>query len=128
MKKVAGSLKLDMAQYRELQAFAQFGSDLDKATQARLARGERTAEILKQGQFQPMSVEKQVVSIYAVTKGFLDDIPVADVLRFEKELHAFIESNHKDIFDTIVNTKELPPTDKLDSAINEFKKVFVVSE
>lgn len=128
MKKVAGSLKLDLAQYRELQAFAQFGSDLDKATQARLTRGERTAEILKQGQFEPMSVEKQIISIYAATKGFLDDIPVADVLRFEKELHAYIDHNKKEIFDTIVNTKELPPEDQLNAAINEFKKGFAVSE
>jgi F-type H+-transporting ATPase subunit alpha len=128
MKKVAGSLKLDMAQYRELQAFAQFGSDLDKATQARLNRGERTAEILKQGQFEPMPVEKQVVSIYAATKGFLDDIPVGDVRRFEKELHAYIEHNKKEIFDTIVNTKELPPEDQLNAAIEEFKKGFAVSE
>ncbi|AMA71640.1 MULTISPECIES: F0F1 ATP synthase subunit alpha [Aneurinibacillus] len=128
MKKVAGSLKLDMAQYRELQAFAQFGSDLDKATQARLARGERTAEILKQGQFEPMPVEKQVVSIYAVTRGFMDDIPVADVRRFEKELLAYIEHNKKEIFDTIVNTKELPPEDQLNAAIEEFKKTFVTSE
>lgn len=128
MKKVAGSLKLDLAQYRELQAFAQFGSDLDKATQARLERGERTTEILKQGQFEPMNVEKQVVSIYAATKGFLDDIPVADVKRFEKELHAYIDHNKKDIFDTIANTKELPPEDQLNAAINEFKKGFAVSE
>jgi F-type H+-transporting ATPase subunit alpha len=128
MKKVAGSLKLDMAQYRELQAFAQFGSDLDKATQARLTRGERTAEILKQGQFEPMPVEKQVISIYAVTKGFLDDIPVADVRRFEKELLSFIEHNKKELLDIIVNTKELPPEDQLKSAIEEFKKGFAVSE
>ncbi|MBN6187064.1 F0F1 ATP synthase subunit alpha [Aneurinibacillus sp. BA2021] len=128
MKKVAGSLKLDLAQYRELQAFAQFGSDLDKATQARLTRGERTAEILKQGQFEPMPVEKQVISIYVATRGFLDDIPVADVLRFEKELHAYIEHNKKEIFDTIVNTKELPPEDQLNAVINEFKKGFAVSE
>lgn len=128
MKKVAGSLKLDLAQYRELQAFAQFGSDLDKATQARLERGERTTEILKQGQFEPMNVEKQVVSIYAATKGFLDEIPVADVKRFEKELHAYIEHNKKEIFDTIANTKELPPEDQLNAAINEFKKGFAVSE
>lgn len=128
MKKVAGSLKLDLAQYRELQAFAQFGSDLDKSTQARLNRGERTTEILKQGQFEPMNVEKQVISIYAATKGFLDDIPVADVKRFEKELHSYIEHNKKEIFDTIVNTKELPSEDQLNAAINEFKKGFAVSE
>jgi len=128
MKKVAGSLKLDLAQYRELQAFAQFGSDLDKATAARLNRGERTLEILKQGIMEPMDVEKQVVSIYAATKGFLDDIPVKDVKRFEKELHAFIEHNKKEIFDHIVQTKDLPPEADLNAAIEEFKKGFAVSE
>ncbi|MCK9905751.1 F0F1 ATP synthase subunit alpha, partial [Frankia sp. Cpl3] len=77
MKKVAGPIRLDLAQYRELAAFSQFGSDLDKATQARLTRGQRVVEILKQGQYEPMPVEKQVLSIYTATKGFLDDIPVA---------------------------------------------------
>src|SRR5690606_37366134 len=89
MKKVAGTLKLDLAQYRELAAFAQFGSDLDRATQARLNRGARLMEILKQGVNEPMPVEKQIVSIYAATKGHLDDTPVADVLRFEAEMLAF---------------------------------------
>src|SRR5690606_2251381 len=85
MKKVAGTLKLDLAQYRELAAFAQFGSDLDRATKARLDRGIRTLEVLKQGVNQPLSVERQVVSIYTVTKGHLDDIPVQDCRRFEAE-------------------------------------------
>ena len=85
MKKVAGTLKLDLAQYRELAAFAQFGSDLDKVTQSRLNRGERTLEILKQGVNQPMPVERQVVSLYTVTRGHVDDIPVQDVRRFEDE-------------------------------------------
>lgn len=128
MKKVSGTLRLDLAQYRELQAFAQFGSDLDKATLARLSRGERTVEILKQGQYQPMPVEKQVLSIYAVTKGFLDDIPVVDVLRFEKELHAYFDHNKNDLLDHIRNTKELPDENALKDAINEFKKGFAVSE
>ena len=86
MKKVSGPLKLELAQYRELAAFAQFGSDLDKATQARLTRGERLMEIMKQGQFDPMPVEKQVASIYTATKGFLDDIPVGDVEMSQKEI------------------------------------------
>jgi F-type H+-transporting ATPase subunit alpha len=124
MKKVAGTLRLDLAQYRELQAFAQFGSDLDKATAAKLTRGQRTVEILKQGENQPMDVEKQVVSIYAVTKGFLDDIPVSDVRRFEKELLAFVEGNKGSLLDHIRQTKELPDPKELDAAINEFKKGF----
>ncbi|MCF6093224.1 F0F1 ATP synthase subunit alpha [Microaerobacter geothermalis] len=128
MKKVAGTLRLDLAQYRELQAFAQFGSDLDKATQARLARGERTVEILKQDQYQPMPVEKQVISLYAVTKGFVDDIPVADVRRFEKELLSYIEHNRKELLDHIKNTKELPDEKELNAAIEEFKKGFAVSQ
>jgi F-type H+/Na+-transporting ATPase subunit alpha len=128
MKKVAGSLKLELAQYRELQAFAQFGSDLDKATQATLNRGARMTEIMKQSQFDPMPVEKQVVSIYAVTKGFMDEIPVKDIGRFEKELLSYFEHNKKDLLDSILNTKELPPEDQLKAAIEDFKKGFAVSE
>ncbi len=126
MKKVAGTLRLDLAQYRELAAFAQFGSDLDKATQARLTRGERAMELLKQKQYEPMSVEKQVVSIYLAVKGFLDDIPVQDVLRFEKELLSYIDVNHQDIFENIRSTKDLTQDNesKLQKAIEAFKKGF----
>ncbi|MEY4479714.1 MAG: hypothetical protein RLZZ267_392 [Bacillota bacterium] len=130
MKKVAGTLRLDMAQYRELQAFAQFGSDLDKATQGRLNRGARTAEILKQGVNQPMSVEKQVVSLYAVTKGFLDDIEVADVLRFEKEFLQYAESNTPEIFKSIIDTKDLTKENEeaIQASLNAFKKGFAGSK
>ncbi|MGC5324977.1 F0F1 ATP synthase subunit alpha [Brevibacillus sp. SYSU BS000544] len=127
MKKVAGPLRLDLAQYRELAAFAQFGSDLDKATQARLTRGERVVEILKQGQYEPMPVEKQVISIYAATKGFIDEIPVEDVRRFEKELLAFIDSNKPQLFEHIRTTKDLPAEQDINAAIEEFKKGFAVS-
>ncbi|MGD8190349.1 F0F1 ATP synthase subunit alpha [Brevibacillus ginsengisoli] len=127
MKKVAGPLRLDLAQYRELAAFAQFGSDLDKATQARLTRGERVVEILKQGQYEPMAVEKQVISIFAATKGFIDEIPVEDVRRFEKELLAFIDSNKPQLFEHIRTTKDLPDEKELGAAIEEFKKGFAVS-
>ncbi|MBO8165555.1 MAG: F0F1 ATP synthase subunit alpha [Brevibacillus sp.] len=127
MKKVSGSLRLDLAQYRELAAFAQFGSDLDKATQARLTRGERVVEILKQPQFQPMPVEKQVLIIYAATKGFLDDIPVQDVRRFEKEFLAYVDSNKPELLDHIRTTKELPDEAALNGAIEEFKKGFAVT-
>ncbi|MDQ0339418.1 F-type H+-transporting ATPase subunit alpha [Caldalkalibacillus uzonensis] len=127
MKKVAGTLRLDLAQYRELQAFAQFGSDLDKATQAKLNRGERTVEILKQDENKPMEVEEQVISIYAVTKGFLDDIPVGDVRRFEEELLSFMRAHKDSLLDHIRQTGELPDTKELDAAIEEFKKGFTPS-
>jgi F-type H+-transporting ATPase subunit alpha len=129
MKKVAGTLRLDLAQYRELAAFAQFGSDLDKATQARLNRGARTVEILKQGVNQPMSVEKQVISIYTAIKGFLDDIPVQDVGRFEREFLAFIDSNHPEIVQSITQTKDLTDDNQkaLNEAIEKFKKGFAPS-
>ncbi|GBF11815.1 F0F1 ATP synthase subunit alpha [Tepidibacillus sp. HK-1] len=130
MKKVAGTLRLDLAQYRELAAFAQFGSDLDKATQARLTRGERTMEILKQDQYQPMPVEKQVVSIFSAIKGFLDDVLLEDVKRFEKELLTFMDTSHPEILATIRETKDLASDteEKLSRAIDEFKKTFVPSK
>jgi F-type H+/Na+-transporting ATPase subunit alpha len=107
MKKVAGTLRLDLAQYREKQAFAQFGSDLDPATQSQLARGERLVEILKQGQYKPMPVELQVVSIYIVTTGLLDTLPVAQVLPFESALHSHIQANHSGILSTLREKKEM---------------------
>lgn len=107
MKKVAGSLKLDLAQYRELEAFAKFGSDLDKATQATLAKGSRLVELLKQGQYSPVPVEKQVVSIYLGTRGYMDSIAVHDIKRFEKEILEFIEVKFKQIFENIKREKDL---------------------
>ena len=107
MKKVAGSLKLDLAQYRELEAFAKFGSDLDKATQATLAKGSRLVELLKQGQYSPVPVEKQVVSIYLGTRGYMDSISVHDIKRFEKEILEFIEVKYKQIFENIKKEKDL---------------------
>lgn len=127
MKKVAGTLRLDLASFRELEAFAQFGSDLDEATQAKLNRGRRTVEILKQGLHQPLAVEKQVVILYALTHGFLDSIPEVDILRFEKELFDFIGQQHQDLFTTIKETKDLPETDLLDQAISSFKGLFLPS-
>ncbi len=128
MKKVSGTLRLDLASFRELEAFAQFGSDLDKATQAKLNRGVRTVEVLKQGLNKPLAVEKQVVILYALTKGFLDEIPVADIGRFELELYTWIEHNRKEIFETIKSTKELPADADISAAINDFKKTFAISE
>jgi F-type H+-transporting ATPase subunit alpha len=129
MKKVAGSLKLDLAQYRELAAFAQFGSDLDKSTQARLSRGERTLEILKQPNNQPLPVEKQVVSIYTVVRGHLDDIPVQDVLRFDREFLAYVDANYPQVYASIRDTKDLQPDNEkaLVEAIGKFKKGFAPS-
>ncbi|MFD0617323.1 F0F1 ATP synthase subunit alpha [Paenibacillus sp. GCM10027629] len=129
MKKVAGTLRLDLAAYRELQAFAQFGSDLDKSTLARLNRGARMMEILKQGVNQPMPVQKQVVSLFTATKGHLDDIPVNDVLRFEKEFLFYLESNEPAILQSIVDTKDITADNEkaLIDAINKFKKGFNVS-
>lgn len=130
MKKVASSLKLDLAQYRELAAFAQFGSDLDKSTLARLNRGQRTLEILKQGNNQPMPVEKQVVSIYTAVKGFLDEIPVQDVLRFDREFLAYVDANYGQVYANIRETKDLTADNEkvLVEAIEKFKKGFAVSE
>ncbi|MFC4777878.1 F0F1 ATP synthase subunit alpha [Paenibacillus sp. GCM10023252] len=129
MKKVAGTLKLDLAQYRELAAFAQFGSDLDKVTQSRLNRGERTLEILKQGVNQPLPVESQVVSLYTVTRGHVDDIPVADVRRFEAGLLDYVGANKPEILASIRDTKDLTSDNEkvLVEAIKTFKKSFAVS-
>jgi F-type H+-transporting ATPase subunit alpha len=126
MRQVAGRLRLDLAQYRALAAFAQFGSDLDKATQAQLTRGERMVELLKQGQFQPMPVEKQVISIFAGTNGYLDDLPVAAVRRFEDELLAFVDKNYAELPHNIRTTKAISDDDmkKLHEAIKAFKAQF----
>ncbi|MFF2447238.1 F0F1 ATP synthase subunit alpha [Neobacillus sp. NPDC058068] len=128
MRKVAGTLRLDLASYRELEAFAQFGSDLDKATQAKLARGARTVEVLKQDLHKPLPVAKQVAILYALTRGFLDDIPLEDIRRFESEFHNWLDHNRKELLDHIATTKELPSDDDMASAINDFKKTFAVSE
>jgi F-type H+-transporting ATPase subunit alpha len=129
MKKVAGTLRLDLAAYRELQAFSQFGSDLDKSTLARLNRGARTMEILKQDVNKPMPVEKQVISIFSAVKGHLDEIPVGDILRFEEEFHAYLDSNSPEIGQSIRDTKDLVADNEkaLVDAINKFKKSFSVS-
>ncbi|OFW80916.1 MAG: F0F1 ATP synthase subunit alpha [Alicyclobacillus sp. RIFOXYA1_FULL_53_8] len=127
MRSVAGTLRLDLAQYRELQAFAQFGSDLDKATQARLARGERTVEILKQGLHQPLSVEKQVVSIWSVVNGHLDDVQVPNVGKFEQEWLAYVSSTYPQIFEAISTSKVLSDDTSalLKEAVAKFKATFV---
>lgn len=124
MKQVAGRLRMDLAQYRELAAFAQFGSDLDKATQATLARGERMVEILKQDQYSPMPVEEQVVVIYAAGNGFCDDIEVSKILAFESGLLNYMRTSKSEIFKSIREEKKLSDAtiDKLEKAITEFKQ------
>jgi F-type H+-transporting ATPase subunit alpha len=126
MKQVAGSLRLDLAQYRELAAFAQFGSDLDKRTQAKLNRGARLVELLKQPQFQPMPVAEQVASLYAGTRGFMDDIPVDAVRKFEEEFLDFMRNSKADILKDILEKKALDENieTRLKAALDEFKKGF----
>lgn len=127
MKKVAGTLRLDLASFKELESFAQFGSDLDAATQAKLARGRRTVELLKQPLHQPLPVEEQVLSLYALTRGFMDDVAVEDIQRFESELIAAVRASHNDLLQTIVDTKDLPDADAMNAAITEFKATFAPS-
>ena len=126
MKKIAGRLRLDLAQFRELEAFAAFGSDLDAASKAQLERGARMVELLKQGQYSPFSLEKQIASIWAGTTGNLDSVPVADIRRFESEFIDFLARERKEIMTTISETKVLEDETvaKLQAAIDDFKKVF----
>jgi F-type H+-transporting ATPase subunit alpha len=125
MRQVAGRLRIDMAQYRELAAFAQFGTaDLDKATRSQLERGQRITEVLKQPQYVPMSLDKEVTILYAVTNGYLDDVPLEKIAASEQGFHRFMETNHPEINKHILTDKEIKPeTDEaLKSAISEFKK------
>ncbi len=130
MKSVAGRLRLDLAQFRELEAFAAFGSDLDKASKAQLERGARLVELLKQPQYSPFPVERQVVSLWAGTTGKLDDVPVPDIHRFEAELLDFIGHSHQGIYDAIVQTGKLDDelVSSMQGAIDEFKRQFSPSE
>ncbi|MDG2308119.1 MAG: F0F1 ATP synthase subunit alpha [Candidatus Binatia bacterium] len=127
MRQVAGSLRLDLAQYRELQAFSQFGSDLDPATQAQLSRGSRLVEILKQKQYEPLAVERQVVIIFAATKGHLDDLDESSLAKFEVDLFAYLETKHSALFSEISEQKKISDEmeGQLASIIEEFKQVFV---
>jgi len=124
MKKVAGTLRLDLASFRELEAFTQFGSDLDAATQAKLNRGRRTVEILKQKLHEPLSVEKQVLILYALTHGAIDSVPVADVLTYESQLFEFVEDKYPELLEIIAKTKDLPAEEEIDAVLEEFKKTF----
>ena len=126
MKQVAGKLRLDLAQYREMAAFAQFGSDLDAATQAQLHRGERLVELLKQPQYKPLSVVQQIISIFAGVRGLVDDIPVADIQKFESGLINFIDDKHQSLIEKIDAAKKLDDDSEaeLQAAIEEFKGLF----
>ena len=124
MKKVSGTLRLDLASYRELESFAQFGSDLDPATREKLERGKRTVEVLKQDLHKPIPVEKQVMILYALTHGFLDDVEVKDIHRFEQELYAYLDAHETEAVKHIVETKDLPATEVMDEVIAAFKKTF----
>ena len=126
MRKVAGTLRLDLAQFRELEAFAQFGSDLDKSTQAQLNRGQRMVELLKQPQYQPMPAEKMVMSLYSGTRGFLDKYPVSAVAEYEKQMFEFIESKYPDILSAIRDANDINDEldEKMKKALGEFASVF----
>ena len=130
MKKVAGRLRIDLAQFRALEAFAQFGSELDKASQQQLARGARVVEILKQPQYDPQPVERQVVAIYAATGGYLDDHPVADAKRFVTGLNEFLDTRHADILEAIRSTGDMSDETEaaLKTAIDEYRETFVPSD
>src|SRR5262249_34906161 len=126
IRSVSGTLRLDLAQYRELAAFAQFGSELDKATQAQLARGERLVEILKQDQFKPLPVEKQTIIVFAGTNGYLDDLEVAELRTFEEKLYQFLDTSKSDLLRQIVEKKVLDDAIKADlvKALTEFKEIY----
>ena len=128
MKKVAGTLRVDLASYRELESFAQFGSDLDQATQAKLNRGRRTVEVLTQPLHKPLPVEDEVLILYALTHGFLDAIPVPDIQRYELELYDYFASNYNDLLDVIRTTGDLPEEDKLNEALKNFNEGFSISK
>jgi F-type H+/Na+-transporting ATPase subunit alpha len=130
MKSVAGKLRLSLAAYREMAAFAQFGSDLDKATQAQLARGERMVELLKQDQYSPLPAEEQVILLFAGINGFIDDYPVADIRRYEKELLEYMRTRKKDVVDGIRTVGALDEglTGKLRGALTDFAKTFAATD
>ncbi|KRM12913.1 atpA protein [Lapidilactobacillus concavus DSM 17758] len=128
MKKVAGTLRVDLASYRELESFSQFGSDLDEATQAKLNRGRRTVEVLKQPLHQPLPVEKQVIILYALTRGYLDSVPVDDIQRYQSELFDYFESSHADLLEHIKTTGDLPDDKDLSAAVKAFGDGFVANK
>lgn len=127
MKQVSGTLRLELAQYRELAAFSQFGSDLDNDSKKRLEKGMRLTEILKQDQYKPMDVEKQIMILYAAVNDFLSDIEVKDIKKFEKEFLEYADTHYRELMKNILKEKTLTPEIKssLEEAIVEFKKIFL---
>jgi len=130
MRQISGTLRLDMAQYRDLAAFAQFGSDLDKSSQAQLNRGKHLVEILKQAQFQPLPIEKQVVIIFAGTQGYLDDLPIEQVRKFEEEMYRYVDNVHRALWDKIIEKKALDDAlrAEIHAVLKEFKERFVAEQ
>jgi F-type H+-transporting ATPase subunit alpha len=128
MKRISGPLRLNLAQFRELAAFAEFGSELDAASLAQLERGRRVVEVLKQPQFAPVPVEEQVLALYAVTEGHMDDVPVGEVRRFEVELRDFFRARYSNVLATISETGKLPEGDEMADGIKAFKDVFAGSQ
>ena len=124
MKSVSGTLKIDLAQFRELEAFATFGSELDKVSQAQLDRGYRLTELLKQGLNAPVPVEEQVLVVYAGSEGFVDSVPVSEVQRYEVEVRAYFRANHSDLLEGIRTTGKLPEGDAFSDALRSFTDVF----
>jgi F-type H+-transporting ATPase subunit alpha len=128
MKKVAGPLRLNLAQFRELEAFAEFGSELDAASLSQLERGRRVVEVLKQHQYAPLSVEEQVLAIYAVTNGHMDQVDIQHVPQFERGLREFFRTRHGDVMDHIASTGKLPESNVLVEGIEAFAETFTVEE
>ena len=126
MKKVAGKMRLELAQFRELEAFSQFGSDLDEKTRAQIERGRRSVEVLKQGQYEPMAVEHQVAILYALTNGFMDDVEVAEIRNWEKDFHKYLDSSAKEVITLIAEKKELSDevVVALEKAIRDYKEIY----
>jgi F-type H+/Na+-transporting ATPase subunit alpha len=126
MKKVAGKMRLELAQFRELEAFAQFGSDLDEKTRAQIERGRRSVEVLKQGQYEPMAVQHQVAILYALTNGFVDDVEVAEIRNWEKDFHKYLDSSAKEVITLIAEKKELTEevVTALEKAIHDYKEIY----
>jgi F-type H+-transporting ATPase subunit alpha len=128
MKKVTGPLRINLAQFRELEAFAEFGSELDAASQAQLARGRRVVEVLKQPQYEPVPVVEQVVVIYAVTQGHMDQVPIDQIERFETELRDYVRTRHGALLSEITSTGKLPEGDALAAVVRQFAESFQAEE
>ena len=124
MKKVAGTLRLNLASYRELEAFSQFGADLDESTQRRLDQGKLTVEVLKQPAHSPIPVANQVIMLFALTHGYLENIPVDQVKYYEEQLYDYVETTHSDVLKEIVDTGDLPDQERLDNLLSNFGEMF----